>query len=373
MKLKPWLMGVAFVAFSAVSASAANIIYSSHTQDTHSDNTYVGKRFFDRITEATGSEQTFQIMGGGVLASGANALSAVKTGAVDTAMLIYSYMPSDLPTMTLLGDLYGSDLRVSAAATTETMLLDCPQCQEEQERQNVFVLQNTATDNYSFICGSSGVATLADVKGKKIRGSGAMARLAASLGATPVNATYAEIYEGLQRGALDCSLLDAGNLEAGQFWDVAKFVTPAPLGTFNSIGFAAINRDLWKSFTPKQRRAWLDSAAISVSDYTFNSADRVKRALVTAASEKGMTVLEPDEELLKAIGSFWDNEMESLVAAAEGRGVKDAKSIVDAYRKNYAKWEKIVAEISEGEWTEAEWQKFGERIRDEVYAKVSVD
>lgn len=374
MNLKTWLAGAATAFLAVAPAIGAELIYSSHTPDTHSDNSIVAKAFFDRITAATNGEQTFKIMGGGVLAAGTTAHNAVRTGAVDSAILIYSYMPSDLPVLSLLGDLYGGETRVSAAATTEALLLGCDQCKEEEKKHNFFVLQNVATTSYAFLCASQPVMSLADLAGKKVRGSGAMAKLAGELGATPVNASYQEIYEGLQRGSLDCSVLDPGNLEAGQFWDVAKAVTLAPLGTFNSIGFVAVNRDVWGGFTEQQKRAWLDSAAQSVVDYSRNTMSRSIAAIERSKSEKGVKFYEPAQDLLDAVQKFHDGNLASLLATAKDRGVKDPQAISDAYQKAYAKWQGIVAGIGAGDnWNDAQWEQFGQALKTEIYDKVAIE
>lgn len=367
------LVGVALAALLSAPVVGAEYIYSSHTQDTHSDNTYVAQRFFDRITEATNGEHTFKIAGGGVLAAAASAASAVKTGAVDSAMIIYNYQPSDLPALTLLGDLYSADPRVGAAATTETLMLDCEQCQDEMERENIFVLQNVATISYNLLCANDRISTVADVAGKRIRGTGSMGQLVAALGGTTVNITYQEIYEGLQRGQIDCTALDAGNLEAGQFWDVVDYVTTAPLGTFNSIGFAAVNRDLWNSFTPEQRQAWLNSAATSVRDYSYNTIIRGDAAIEVSVNDKGVELVEPAADLVAAIEAFRLEETNALIETAAGRGVADPQGIVDAYRKSHDKWAAIVADIGEGTWSDEQWDRYEAAIRAEIYSKVSVD
>ncbi|SFC29784.1 C4-dicarboxylate TRAP transporter substrate-binding protein [Tropicimonas isoalkanivorans] len=367
MTLKTMLAATAAFALFAGTASAAELIYGSHTQDTHSDNSYVAKRFFDRITEATDGEQTFKIMGGGVLAAGDKELGAVSSGAIDATILIYSYTPSEVPALSLLGDLYGSDARVSAAATSEVLLLNCPECKKEQDEHNVVIFQNTSTANYTFLCADQKITNPDDLKGLRIRGTGVMSRTVASLGATPVNATYGEIYEGLQRGSLDCTLLDAGNLEAGQFWDVAKEITMAPLGTFASIGFVAINKDVWEGFTPEQQNAWWDSAAESIRDYEWNAIDRQRRALKISSEEKGATISEAGLELVQAIQDFRAAEIPDLVATAQDRGVEDPQAIVDAYLAARDKWQGIVSEIGEGDWSEAQWDEYTARLKTEIY------
>src|SRR3546814_11506556 len=72
--------------------------------------------------------------------------------------------------------------------------------------------------------------SLDELKGKKIRGPGAIGRMATAVGAVPVNVTITESYEGLQRGQIDCTFGAAGWLDTYSFGDVAKYVTMISIG-----------------------------------------------------------------------------------------------------------------------------------------------
>lgn len=370
--IKTLAVGLTVTALSSLTAGAQELIYSAHTPDTHSDNTVVARDFFDRITKATDGALTFKIVGGGVLAAGNKALGATKTGAIDATNLIYNYQPSDLPALTFVGDQFSTDARVAAAASTETILQDCPECLEEMKAQNIVISLNVSTTPYNFLCANARIAALADVAGKKLRGTGSMAQLAAALSATPVNITVQEVFEGLQRGQIDCTLMDAGNLEGVQLWDVVKSVTLAPVGTFQSIGFVTLNRDRWNAFTPEQKQAWIDSSAISLAEYERNFIRRVDDAVVKGKS-LGIEFIEPEADLTAAIADFRAGELPSLIETAKGRGMKDPEGVAAAYAANSDKWTKIVAEIGEGDWGDAEWGKFTAVVKTEIYSNVNFD
>jgi TRAP-type C4-dicarboxylate transport system substrate-binding protein len=368
MRFKSLIGAAAAATMIAAPAVATEFIYSSHTPDTYPDNAYTAKRFFERVEEMTGGEHKARIVGGGALAKGGAALSAVKSGAVDTTILVYNYTPSDIPVLGLLGDLYSTDARVAGPATSETMLLGCPECKEEMKKQNIVVLFNTSSPPYNLLCTNDRVQSLADAKGLKIRAVGSFGPLAASIGATPVNITYGEIYEALQRGQIDCAMNDASQVKALQL-DFLKYVTEVPLGTFQSIGFIVVNRDVWNGFSAEQKTAWLKSSAQGVADFEREFTGRVDAAKGVATGEYGTEFVTPDADLMEAVSSYRASETPSLVERAKDRGVKDPETIIASFQAATAKWEKIIAEIGEGDWNEEQWATYADRVYDEIFSK----
>ena len=368
MLLKTLTAATAVTALFAAPLAAKELIYTSHTPDTYPDNAYTATRFFERIDAATGGEHQGRIMGGGALAGGAAALQAIKTGAVDTGILIYNYTPSDLPVLGLLGDLYSSDARVAGPATSETMLLDCPECIEEMDRQNIRVLFNTSSPPYNILCRDARVESLADLAGLKVRAVGSYGPLTAHLGGTPVNITYGEIFEAMQRGQIDCTMNDSSQVKALQM-DFTKYVTNVPLGTFQSIGFVVVNKGIWDGFSEEQKAIWMKSSAQGLADFEYEFSNRVITSTKAAVDEYGTEIVEPAEDLAKAVAEFRAAQIPSLIETAKGRGVKDPETLVSAFQENTAKWQKIVDEIGTGDWGQAEWDAYGARVYEEIFAK----
>lgn len=373
MKLKSIAYALAASALCAQAALAQEIIYSTHTGPNYDDNTYVIPRFFERIKEGTGGQRTVKIVTGGVLAAGSAALSAVKSGAFETTILVYAYTTSDLPVHSLIGDLYSVDPRVAGAATTETILKDCPECLEEASRQNVVMLNNVSSTAYHLLCTEGNrIQSLADMKGKKIRAVGSYGQLAAALGAVPVNLEVQEVREALERGQIDCAMNDPSQIEALQL-TMVKYLTEVPLGTFQSMSAVVVNRDFWTGLSADEKNTWLDSSAHLVADYEFNFQRRVNGVMERAKSASGLEVVKPDADLLDAVLEFRASQTPKVVETATGRGVKSAQAIADAFKENTEKWTKLVAEIGEGEWSEAQWKAFGDKVKAEVFDGVSLD
>jgi TRAP-type C4-dicarboxylate transport system substrate-binding protein len=249
------------------------------------------------------------------------------------------------------------------------MLLDCPECVEEMAKHNIVVLFNTSSPPYNLLCTDDRVESLADVAGLRIRAVGSFGPLAAHLGGTPVNITYGEVFEALQRGQIDCAMNDSSQVTALQL-DFLKYVTDVPLGTFQSIGFVVVNRDVWDGFSDEQKDAWIRSASQGVADFEYEFTNRVRDMTNEAIENYGLEIVAPAQDLVDAVFEFRAAEMPELAARARERGVKDPEAIIAAFQENTAKWQEIAAGIGEGEWTQEQWEQYADVVYQEIFSKV---
>ena len=309
-----------------------------------------------------------------MLASATTQFEAISKGIVDAGNVTYAYTPSLAPAVTLVADMPGTIQQVSAAAVTETLMLDCPQCKEELDALGVTFVANASTEPFSLICTKKDVASLADLKGAKVRATGALARLMAAVGATPVNITFAEIYEGFQRGQIDCTAIGAATLATLQLWDVADSVTvELPLGTVTHYGLLLVNSGVWNGLSAEDKRIMLDAAPGIVADNGYVTLKSSGEAMVTATTEKSMKAVEADPELQAAVKDALAKQADDAVASARDRGVKDPEAIVAAFTSNVDKWTQIYNEIgSDGNWNDDQWATFRARLKSEIYDNVSV-
>jgi len=355
------------------SALAADLYYTSNTPATHPENAITAKAMFEQIKEGTGGEHNVQISPGAVLAAAGEVLKSVGSGSLETGYVVYSYTPADLPVLNFLGSMYTQDNLVGGPAMTETILLNCEDCVAEQDAANVRMLINATTDNYVFICANAGVETLADLQGKRVRGVGTMNPLIQGLGAAPVNIAYTEIYEALQRGAADCTLLQQVELEGTQLWEVAKHVTDAPAGTFNAWSLLTVNKDFWQGMSPEFKRVWLDASAGALAGTATQRRGAAEKIVEAAKSQHGVTFHEPSAELVDAITKFRAEERGTLIAAAQSRGIANAEKIADTFQASVDKWQGIVDGIGPMPWNAEQEAQYLAAIKTEIYDKVPTE
>src|SRR3546814_20659815 len=93
-----------------------------------------------------------------------------------------------------------------------------------------------------------------------------MGQLVAALGGTPVNITSAEFYEALQRGQADCTLGPLPWLKSYTLWDLVKYVSAEPFGTYHGTNFINMRTGTWKKLSKQEKAAIRDNLAQATPD-----------------------------------------------------------------------------------------------------------
>ena len=346
-------------------ANAEDILYGSYVGPNHGHNVYGLKRFFDDATKQD-PDLKFKLVPGGALVGAKTTLAGVRDGVVDGGLIVSLYHTNDLPYNAVIADMaaWTGRAAVNAGAVNETTLLDCPGCMKEWEKWNIKHLGAYASTPYAVICRVP-VKSLADLKGKKIRGAGALGRWITALGGVPVNATISEVYEGLQRGQLDCTVGSPGMMKSFSFWDVAKYILDVPSGGYLGGSMINMNLDRWKGLSDAAKKAYIHAAAAGVRGSTIDGYRGDDLRAEAQFKERGITMTEPTADVVAMLDKHRKAEIAVVIATAKKRGVENPEAIVNAYLKNIAKWNKIVDKIGPDDG-----DAFEAALRTEIYDKV---
>lgn len=97
------------------------------------------------------------------------------------------------------------------------------------------------------------IASLEDLKGKKIRASGwTTSEFVTALGATGVTMNFSEVPQSLQRGVVDAAITGSLSGYSAGWGDVAKYVYPLPMGGWDYI-IGTIGTTTWNRLTKEQQ------------------------------------------------------------------------------------------------------------------------
>tara|TARA_R110002020_G_scaffold26514_26_gene86023 strand:+ start:6979 stop:8070 length:1092 start_codon:yes stop_codon:yes gene_type:complete len=346
--------------------AAKDMIYSSFVSSEHLLTKNVAVPFTDELRERTGGEINFEVASGGALAGARETLEAVDNGTVDAGYIIDIYTPSALPQTALLSDLslLIDNAVVATAAMTETVLLDCAECRESFEKHNVMPLGFVATAVYSLQC-TTPVASLDDMQGLKVRATGAWAPLIEELGGTPVNVPTSELFEGLQRGALDCSVGPVSHLPSYSLYEVVTDINEMPIGAYAGGLPLNLRKSVWEDLTDEQRDIFLDLAPkyVAAGIMGYNG---VNQESIDESKVQGINWHPKADDIVEV----YDGYKKKVIAAAIEKGkadpsITDAEAMVNTYVENLEKWSAIIEEIGD---TDAE--ALEAKLREEVYSKL---
>ncbi|MFL4990187.1 MAG: TRAP transporter substrate-binding protein DctP, partial [Microvirga sp.] len=139
-----------------------------------------------------------------------------------------------------------------------------------------------------------------DLGGVKLRmpGGDAWQFLGSALGANPTPMAYAEVYTGLQTGAIDGQDNPLPNVQNMKFYEVMSQVAL----TSHLVGFdvLAVSNKVWNAMSPEKQAAFQAAADKAIE---WSTQEHLKKETELAAffKEKGLDVYTPD---LKAFREF---------------------------------------------------------------------
>jgi TRAP-type C4-dicarboxylate transport system substrate-binding protein len=144
------------------------------------------------------------------------------------------------------------------------------------------------------------INTPADMAGIKLRmpGGDAWQFLGQSLGANPTPMAYAEVYTGLQSGAIDGQDNPLPNVENMKFYEVQSQVVL----TSHLVGFdvLTVSNKVWSAMTPQKQQAF-QSAADKAIAWSTQQHLKKEGELADFFKSKGLDVYTPD---VKAFREF---------------------------------------------------------------------
>jgi len=137
------------------------------------------------------------------------------------------------------------------------------------------------------------ITTPADMAGIKLRmpGGDAWQFLGTSLGANPTPMAYAEVYTGLQTGAIDGQDNPLPNVENMKFYEVMSQIVM----TSHLVGFdlLVLSNKAWSEMSA-QARTKVQAAADAAIDFSTERHLSREKELVEFLKSKGLTIYEPD-------------------------------------------------------------------------------
>lgn len=293
--------------------------------------------------------------------------AGVRDGVVDVGYVLPALFATEFPETQLPFDLamLGANPMAMAGAMTEYNFA-CQECLAERLKHNHVYLGSASTAP-TVIMSNKKISTLDELKGKKLRVVAApWSRWAQSFGVVPVTLSGNELFEALSQGTVDGAVAAPTELTASRLVDLVKHITVGvPAGTYHGIDGNNVNRTTWRSLTESQRRAFLDSAAMSIATMTWTNFSDGNRNL-KEAQQKGIQVHQAPQDVMARQKTFIDADLATVAQAAEKNyGTKTASQKAAKFRQLVEKWEKLTPEA--GNW---DAKTLAEIYRREIFSKI---
>ncbi len=250
-------------------------------------------------------------------------LDSVKLGLIEGAYVCIGYGPNKTPLAQVLElpFLLSKDMRVNTAVIDAVMRH--PLITEElAARWNAKYLMVAAVGVYEFM-GNKRVGNLDDLKGTRMRISGANATVLEEFGAVPTMVTAPESYTALERGTIDLSGFPwTDSFGAFRLHEVSDYAT---LG-ISMGGFACINvvsQDAWNDL-PEDLRAMLPQVREQATEASFLAFDEADAKWLPIFEDKLEIVQFPPEDrekMVEAARPLW----QEWAAQQDSRGLQGSE------------------------------------------------
>lgn len=344
------------------------------------------RAFAEQVEEETGGKITFDEYWGGSLVKGADMAQGVRGGIVDMGMFTPSYYPSEFPMTDWTSQMasvvepeYPLGMMQAFAGGSEFALTD-PLIEEHFSDQDIKLLFTwTPSTNYHLVC-KDPVNSLEEARGKRVRSGGAFnyGEIEA-LGMVPVTLPTGEIYEGLQRGVIDCSLANGKIMIALGLWEVAKHYVDIPFSSYTQ--YVIMNKDVWDEL-PEDARQIIDDARQTWFDgYLREEGIVLHQRLLAEGADKSVSFYDVDPELKATLETYQEEALRTLPERAPD-DLEDPEGTVERYRQIMADWktrledmgydDPALAEIPEDpESVQIDLAPFEQSVRSEIFDRTA--
>jgi TRAP-type transport system periplasmic protein len=368
MKQKlPIIAATLAAAIFATTADARELIYGSWVSPKHPVMSIALPYLFKGVEKDTGGAITWKLVAGGQLVNGRGTLAGLRDGLIDAGMSIPSYTPKHLPaTNSIFSSLvFGNDIVAAGGATTETTLLNCPQCLAEFKKNKTVFIGGYSASPFMLMCRDK-VTNLAELKGKKVRSSGGGVFLMKQAGAIPVAMSPAQATTALQRGTLDCVLGAPSWLRSYGYQDVAKHIINYPLGMVGPVLSMYLNRGTWNKMTMAQKKAHLKYAPRVIANSVITAYLLRDEEVLKNAKKSGVTLYPGGKEFDALVAKRKIDQRQQNIENARRFGVKNPEAIAVAFEKALVKWRVLSKGIGR------DVTKYEAALKREIYDKLDI-
>ena len=277
-------------------------------------------KYADEVKALTNGRVQITLYPGGALGGAKQQWDLAVGGIADISFFMPGYTPGRFP-LTSVFDLpliAGGNCTVNTAfgqGVFEKYL--------EGEYKDAKMLFFFVSEPFTFHTSKKKIESMADMKGLKIRGAGAVqSAFIKELGGTPVTLPITEVYTSMEKGVLDGVLTAFTAMVAYKLYDVSKYslkagLTAAPMAV-------AMNKKTWNSLPPDIQKI-LDNLRKKYAFECATAYDEDLQKSLDMAQSKGKVIY----PLSKAELAKWEKKIEPLydqwVEDMEAKGLPGKK------------------------------------------------
>lgn len=310
------------------------------------------KAYGDYVTDATDGSVQFEYAWSNSVAPTDELASAMQDGLLDMGRVQPPATPAEFPVINWMSSAsflntgaFPAGLLQKIGAHLE-FAVDTGALDSDLDPQGIrYIAPLALVQQYDLLC-KEPIEQPSDFQGRKIRVAGqTWADSVENLGANPVTLLPEEIYEGYQRGVVDCVMTYPTHYIDSGLWELGGHYIPLQFNGWNQDG-VTISDSAWSELGEDQQeqmqagvRAWLESFVQDTIDYYWRFA--------TKGGEQGVEFADPDPAIQEEISAHQSSVLESMPDDAP-EAVEDPEALLEDYEAAHEKWLGIVEDLGFG-------------------------
>ena len=290
------------------------------------------------VEKATNGRVKVERYFAGSLVGAYEQLSSVKTGLIHVTPYYSGYHPdlAPLPLIGLMPMMHRGTIKQAVFASDE-FCKTVPAIQAEFQKNNVkYMFQAFNASNY--IYSKAPINSLNDLKGKTIRAYGPFLTFFKEFGVGVVSLPVPEVYEALDRGAVDGTIQYLANAMGARYYEVVKHVNVTELG--HNVGCPAVmHLGTWNKL-PQDIQAMIEGINKKAADKAVAINDESYGRDMNLVKGKGMTLTRfSKEDVDKMIEVAHSKVWTPYAQALDKKGLPGTKVLQDYIQivEKYAK------------------------------------
>lgn len=320
--------------------------------------------FAAAIEEWSGGKISVEVLFGYPIAAPSEVATALQDGRLDLGYEIPQYAPSEYPAISELVKMQSSGGSGSAlsdfvnVAATADVAWNTPEVLSAYEAMGVTPLVPLEAEFSHVAMCTTQADTAAALNGAVISaGSSDLLQMIDSVGASGTSLPYTELYEGLQRGVIDCAVNGLKVGIATGLAEVAPHVVARQDGSLGRSTAALLAGGQWDSLPLAAQQLIFDKLDV----YINGQFEVTARDYVLAMEDFTGGFHEVDDEAEEGFSAT----VESLRAEVEGSSAIDGAQTLENYDAAHEKWASIAEELGyedHGNWADLAEALDGESI-----------
>ncbi|MFT5656431.1 MAG: TRAP-type C4-dicarboxylate transport system substrate-binding protein [Arenicella sp.] len=294
--------------------------------------------FADTLSERSNGELRIRVLWGGVLYKANASAQSISNGVADLGSVIAIEFPQEMVAYGIADlPLDNPDAWVGMRATDELMR-SSPEVTENLAEKNLTYIGTFTASAVHIGCKGEPIRSIADIKGKKIRGTGAYGKVFSQLGGNMIGMRFYEAYKGLDTGLIDCTQTYAYAVPALKQQEVIDSFTLLNWGQVGGLGIL-MNKTVFDSLDSELQNMLLDVGRSMVDEFGRLITNGNQRAL-QVMQQAGVEIIDFDKDGRLQLIEASQEHIDAWVRRATASGL-NGEALLARYRQLIAKYTKL--------------------------------